>query len=540
MVTGKQLEIIRNHWWNFPRDFCVDVFGDKIFDYENPPRSLISGDVYLFDKSIEIMDSVRKFKRTAVKACFSSSKTFTAARLVLWFMVTRLHSKVITTAPTNRQVEDLLWNEIAVAYKKAAMRGVPIGGRLLTKELKNVGGDANWFATGFTTDEYDPQKFQGYHAPDIFIVVDEANGIPKNIFNSIDKLMTSEGAKLLLIGNPINPSGEFYDAFTKNSSLFNKITIKAVDTPNIKLKKVVIPGMISMDWINEMVTKHGKDSPFYSSGVEAEFPASAANTLIPLEWIEAANKRWNWWHGSGKVPKNKPFVLSVDPGEYGDDPTAYLYRVDNIVTEMKRIYKQGLMQTAATIQEAHSLKMEIVVDTLGIGAGIGSRLDELDIPFTHYRGGSGTKFKDATGNFGFDNIRTAAYWKLREALNPDGEIKLRIPPNDDLRADLTTIDFKIKTGIPPKIAITSKEEVKKKLGRSPDYGDALAMSVYHMNIAGEIADGDYVSTQAEIKKEANTRPRENEGPEDKKPPAVRGNYSGDRRSNAQRKSLIFG
>jgi len=224
-------------------------------------------------------------------------------------------------------------------------------------------------------------------------------------------------------------------------------------------------------------------------------------------------------------------TLSVDPGEYGNDPTAYLYRAGNIVTELKRAYKQSLMQTAASIQIEVSNGLQIVIDTLGVGAGVGSRLDELGVPFMHYRGGSGSKIKDSTGNFGFDNVRSAAYWKVREALNPEGEILLRVPPDDDLTADLTAIDYKIVTGTPPKIKITTKEEVKKKLGRSPDYGDALAMSIYHYNTT--IADGDSASI-SEVESEG-VKTVKVEQPKQ----TVRGSYT-ERQPSTQRKSLIFG
>lgn len=531
-LNESQLEVVRRHWYNEPVDFCVDIFGDKLLLEDD----LTDGESsYLFDRSIEIMKSVRDFKRTVVKACYSSSKTFTAARIALWFLTTRIRSKVITTAPTNRQVEELLWNEIATAYQKAEVRGLPIGGRLLIKNIKAVGGDPNWFATGFSTDEYNPQKFQGYHAPHILIIVDEANGISQKIYESIDKLMTSEGAKLLLIGNPLDPVGEFYDAFGKNAEIYNKITITAFDTPNIKAGKTIIPGLITNDYIDEVVKKHGKNSLFYQTGIEAMFPSSATDSLIPLAWIELANKRWEEWQKEGEVlPESEPEVLSVDPGQYGNDPTAYMWRIGNIIIDMQRTYKRSLMETVASIQGEINRGCEVIVDVVGIGAGVGARLDELNLRFYGHSGALRSKHRDATGTFVFENKRGASYWKLHEALNPEGKLKILLPPDDELQADLTSIKYKLKTGSPPIISITTKEEVKKILGRSPDLGDCLAMSIYNIDI-GDIADaGSRDTTKPEIKTDEDTDKKDDNQPPRKKQ-NIRGNYS----PGKNRKTGIF-
>lgn len=86
--------------------------------------------------------------------------------------------------------------------------------------------------------------------------------------------------------------------------------------------------------------------------------------------------------------------------------------------------------------------------------------------------------RDRSGKFGFANTRSAAYWHLRELLEPAYEPTLALPPDDLMISDLTTPTWKVTTGLPPKIQVEAKDEVVKRLGRSPDRGDAVAMSLW--------------------------------------------------------------
>jgi reverse gyrase len=122
-----------------------------------------------WSKQEQIIESVRDNSNTCVASGHGVGKTFISACATLWFLCTHYGARVITTAPTNRQVESILWAEIWNLYKNSV---VPLGGRLLKTSL-NL--EEKWFALGLSTD--DPDRFQGHHSAHLLLVMDEAPGI---------------------------------------------------------------------------------------------------------------------------------------------------------------------------------------------------------------------------------------------------------------------------------------------------------------------------------------------------------------------------
>src|SRR5690242_4601257 len=175
----------------------------------------------LWDKQIAIAESVRDHRRTAVKSCHGSGKSFLAARIVVWFLHAFPSSVVLTTAPTQNQVRNILWRNVNAAYDNKRQ---PLLGRCLQTEI-DIAPD--WYALGFKSEDTAADRFQGFHAENALVVIDEAAGVDDRVYEALDAVMTSEAARQLLIGNPTNPRGEFYDAFHSKRHMYNTITIKA-------------------------------------------------------------------------------------------------------------------------------------------------------------------------------------------------------------------------------------------------------------------------------------------------------------------------
>jgi len=253
--------------------------------YENDPLRWIYDSINikdgLWEKQEEIISSVFQNSYTAVRSGHSTGKTFASALCVLAFLYTQIPSKVITTAPTFRQVAKILWRDIRKLYTH---RKIKLGGRLLTLELFC---DDDWFALGLHPREYDINAFQGYHSENILVVLDESPGVSSDLYDSAISLLTSENAHLLEIGNPTSPSGHFYNAFQKNSK-YNKIHINCLDSPNIKAGKVIRPYLVIQKWINDRKDTWGENSPLWQSRVLGEFSTSEENSFAPLDWVERA------------------------------------------------------------------------------------------------------------------------------------------------------------------------------------------------------------------------------------------------------------
>ena len=152
----------------------------------------------------EITRSVFFNQRTTVPSCHGAGKSYTAARVALAFLYAFPYSIVATTAPTFRQVENVIWRELRGAVATAR---VPLGGDLFKTRLDL---DPNWFALGLSSEK--PDRFQGFHAKSghLLMIVDEAAGVKAEILQAIEGLLNSKDVHLLYIGNPTVGSGPFY------------------------------------------------------------------------------------------------------------------------------------------------------------------------------------------------------------------------------------------------------------------------------------------------------------------------------------------
>ena len=199
--------------------------------------------VQLWSKQEEVLQAIRDHRRVAVKARNGLGKGFTAAVAVLWFLSCHAPAIVLTTAPTARQVRHVLWREIGRLHRNSARS---LGGNMFSTRLE-VAHDR--FALGLSTDEAD--QFQGFHSPNMLIVVDEAEGVSEGIYEAIDAVMTAGNCKLLLIGNPTSDSGTFRRAFHEDRRMFHNITISALESPNVEQQQVVVPGLTTAEWVVE-------------------------------------------------------------------------------------------------------------------------------------------------------------------------------------------------------------------------------------------------------------------------------------------------
>jgi len=122
-----------------------------------------------------------------------------------------------------------------------------------------------------------------------------------------------------------------------------------------------------------------------------------------------------------------------------------------------------------------------VVDVIGIGAGVVDRLREMNMRVEPFTASAGTKRRDSSGELGFSNLRAAAAWNVREMLDPSRNAKLALPPDDELLGDLTSLHWKPVSG--GKIQIESKDDVRKRIGRSTDKGDAVCMAAWGTGVS---------------------------------------------------------
>lgn len=457
----------------------------------------------------EVLGALPVHKRVSARGPHGLGKTALAALAVLWFASTReaarIDWKVITTASAWRALSIYLWPEI----KKWARRlRWDVLGRspysdvteLLMLNLKLVHGAASAVASNKAA------LIEGAHADSLLYLIDEGKVVPDATWDAIEGAFSggrTEGlpeAFALAISTPGPPAGRFYDIHRRAPGL------EDWHVRHVTLQEAIAAGRISADWAEQRKRQWGAGSAMYANRVLGEFHASDEDSVIPLAWVEAAIDRWHLWNDAGRPALEGRRYLGVDVARSGEDSTVFAHRHGACITDLETHDKEDTMQTTARVQGATghtnpdgqeqadakpagtrrarpraavpspSAGPLPVVDSMGVGGGVVDRLRELGEPVLAYTGAAKTRARTRDGEYGFVNIRSAAYWLLRELLDPAFEPEIMLPPDDLLISDLTTPTWDITTGIPPKIRIEPKKKLVERLGRSPDRGDAVAMS----------------------------------------------------------------
>lgn len=417
----------------------------------------------------EAFAALATHSRYSLRGPHGLGKTCYMAIVVLHFALTRELAgkdwKAVTTASVWRQLTKYLWPEI---HKWARRLNWDIIGRpqfsrdeLLMSEIKLAHGEA--FAVASDT----PDAIEGAHADELLYVLDEAKAIPAPTWEAVEGAMSTGNCLMLATSTPGEPSGVFYDIHTRKPG-FEDWLVR-----HVTKAECIAAGRMSAAWAEQRQLQWGEKSAVYQNRVEGNFAADDADVLIPLTWVEAAVERWHALEGDyGKLVR-----AALDVGELGEDKCVYCPVHERGVPGLTRWGKAETMETVGRVSKLHPAKhIELAVDANGVGAGVCSRLRELDYAVLAFKGGETSAETDTSGELTFANSRAASWWAVRESLDPANNPTLALPPDDDLIGDLTAPRIKYTSS--GKIGIEPKDEIRKRLGRSPDSGDALAMALY--------------------------------------------------------------
>ena len=441
---------------------------------------------FLWSKQRQIAESVRDNRRTAVKSCHNAGKSWIASRIAAWWLDTHPPGEafVVSTAPTYKQVHAILWEEIRAAAKKAAARSNPLPGRVLQSDEWKL-DDGTLVGFGRKPADTDEHGFQGIHRRYVLVILDEACGIPAQLWTAVEAITTNADCRILAIGNPDDPATEF-NAVCKPGSGWNVVRISGLETPNMTADRVAAepgladlfdrlglgpstemvpdglrPLMLDPGWVADKVRRWGAESPRFTSKVLGEFPDIGEDVLIPPAWIRAAQER---------VSEPGPWsVLGVDVARFGSDRTVFCLRRGPVA----RIVGDHAMQaTTETVSKVIAVKREhrvaeIRVDGVGVGGGVVDQLVQLGHDVVDMQAGAG-----AVDNEHFLNARAEWYWALRERFE-SGDIDID-PLDDDLAAQLGSLKYKFTAR--QQIQIESKADMKKRGMPSPDRADALMLT----------------------------------------------------------------
>lgn len=430
---------------------------------------------------LENLIALAEHRRVAVRGPHGLGKTATNAWAILWFALTRDIAgedwKVPTTASAWRQLTNFLWPEV----RKWARRldWDRIGRAPFTKmelmqlNLRLETGEA--FAAACS----DPATIEGVHADQVLYIYDEAKTIPAEMFDASEGAFSGAGADTaqeafaLASSTPGAPDGRFYALHKREAGLEDWHAI------HVTLEDTISAGRVSADWAEQRKRQWGAKSAVFINRVLGEFASSDEDGVIPLAWVEAANERWHQLDLDELGPLT---TVGADIARSGADRTVLALRYGNVIRELRRLPKQSTMDTAGMIRgvlqaNQHPVLSPVaLVDVIGIGAGVVDRLRELGENVAPFNASESTNRLDRSGELGFTSKRAAAWWNLREMLDPDSKLDVALPPEDLLTGDLTAPRWRVMSG--GRIQVESKDDIRKRLGRSTDDGDAVVMGFW--------------------------------------------------------------
>ena len=408
-----------------------------------------------FDYQAEFLRALLDERKMSVKSGHGTGKSTTASWAMLWFMLLRYPCKVVVTAPTSSQLFDAMFAEL-----KRWIGELPKELQQLlnvkSDRVELVSAPAEAFISCRTARAETPEALAGVHSDHVLLIVDEASGVPEQVYEAAAGSMSGHNATTLMLSNPTRSSGTFFESHNRMANSWWTRTWSCKDSP-----------LVSHEFVDEMELRYGPESNAYRVRVLGEFPLSDDNTIIPYHLVEAAQTR------DVVVSDEATVVWGLDVARFGSDATALCKRQGPIVTELRSWRGLDLMQTTGRIVAEYEAlapskrPAEILVDSIGVGSGVVDRLQELGLPVRGVNVAESPSMGDT-----YMNLRSELWFKCKAWLE---DRSCKLPKDDQLIAELTAIRYSFTSS--GKMKAESKDEMRKRGLGSPDLADALCLTM---------------------------------------------------------------
>jgi hypothetical protein len=428
-----------------------------------------------YSKQREILRLVEIVPRIAVPSCHSAGKSKTAALAAVRWLAKHAPgtARIVTTAPTMTQVRAILWNEINQLH---AMSLDDSGKQILPGRVNQT----EWWIGGYMAGigrkpaDYDPAAFSGLHAEYLLVIIDEAGGVPNDVWTSVETLATNEGAVILAIGNPDDPLTQFRNTVEEApENGWTVVKIPAWETPNLSgepvapiFKKV----LITPDWVDRRRQDWGEDSGLWAAKIAAEFPDETNMNVFRVADMTAA---LNYDEPQGKdADRTVQLGIDIAASETGDQTVVRERRGNKlgrrwaIRTEepeaISDLIVGAAMESGATL---------LHVDATGVGFGF---LADLRRQLPNATVKPFIAAARAVDPKQYENRRAEAHWLVREKMRHRTLDFSTMENKDATVAEMMGIRYRLKKG---RILVEPKEDIRERSGGSPDDSDALLLAI---------------------------------------------------------------
>ncbi len=438
-------------WREHPAQMVRDLFG-------------IEPDAW----QVDVLETFPHRPLIAMLACKGPGKTACLAWLAWNFLLTRLHPKIGAVSITSDNLKDGLWAEMQKWRGKCELLQAQFewtASRIFAREAPET-----WFMSFRTwpraADEQTlGETLAGLWADNVMFLLDEAGGIPIAVLRTAEVVCanaTKPGCEghVVLAGNTTSTDGALYEAAVTRRSMWYVVEITA--DPDDPKRTPRIPA----EYAAKQIAEYGRDDPWVMINILAKFPKRGLNTLLSADEVIAAQKR----HYPEHTFTDYPLILGVDVARFGDDETVFFPRRGKIASAPLRMRGLDGVQVASHLSRISNERSadSVQIDATG-GFGV-----VLDVYRTMQPNGLPVEFGGmARDPKRFKNKRAEMYWEMAEAVK-DG---LALPPVPEMVRGLSTITYTYT--LDGKIQLEAKDQIKERLGRSPDLEDALACTFAH-------------------------------------------------------------
>lgn len=428
-------------------------------------------------------------KHISIASGHGIGKSSVTSIVVLWFLYCFRRAIVPCTAPSRGQMHDVLWKELSIWIDRMppAVRGAY---DWQAGYVRMLADPEKWYARARTSTKENTEAIAGVHSDNVLIAVDEASGVPEQVYNAAEGSLTSKNVWILLISNPTRTSGYFYDTHHRYKSDWQTFRFSSIDSP-----------IVDPTYVERQRKRHGETSEEYGIRVLGVFPNEGVMDdtgflqLIPAERINVQPRIM------GEVPFVGRRVMGVDPSGEGKDTATWVVRDSMHIAVLHTMQTTNSKQIAShTILLAQRLKIrpeDIAIGALGVGTNVAR---DIMIATHDMPGGSWNVYSVLEGNSpayeeelypefferlpvemdldGKDlylNIRALMGFRLRAFFMGGGTIVDDNTKDSTFKHEVLSMRY-TRVGTGNKIRMMSKKEMTKLRIKSPNIYDAAALS----------------------------------------------------------------
>lgn len=447
-------------WQNSPIKFIKDIWGltperDNNLFRKGKHITWQQHDILM---AIEEALTPQGKKKISVVSGHGVGKTTIFAWLLIWYLMCHRDAQVPCTAPTADQLHDVLWKNVKLWINRMPEGFQPLF-NVTGGYVRMVQSPETWFARAKTARKESPEALAGIHGDYVLFLIDEASGVPEEIYQTGEGSLTGENTLVLMISNGTRNEGYFYDSHNRYSHMWRTLQFSGIESP-----------IVQDDYVNGIVEKYGEESDEYKIRVLGQFPDS--ENMDERGWVPLIQE--------SQIIKiyDIPFIgrvkLGIDPAGEGSDATVMTGRDDFVAKTLAKeaiSSSRSIARTADEVVQDIGIKEEdVIVDNFGEGANVARDMALLN----HRYSVNAVNWGEKPDEEEYLNKRAECYMRARKWLLSGGMVT-----SDHLIKELCKIKYKRNER--GKIKIMDKPTMKRIMGKSPDHADSFALTFYEQD-----------------------------------------------------------